>query len=416
VGRVVELRCVSCRRAYAPDPLRYVCAACGPLRGTLEVRYDYQDLKRRLSRGSFAASGEAGHWRYLDLLPVPAPGPAGRLRVGWTPLYEAPRLRAHLSMPNLFVKDDGLNPSASFKDRASSVGVARALEVGASAITAASTGNAAASLATLASSVGLPTYIFVPRGAPRGKLAQLLVHGATIFEVQASYDAAFDLCLEASSRFGWYSRNTAYNPYLGEGKKTAALEVCEQLGWAVPDRVFVSVGDGCIFSGLWKGFRDLVEVGLADRTPRLMGVQAAGAAPLVRACADGKAEAEPMEPKTRADSIAVGVPRDQVKALRAARESGGTFVAVTDEEIFAAQRLLARQAGIFGEPAGVTGLAGLLKMLEAGQVGRDETVVVLVTGHGLKDVDAALGAAQGTLHPVEPTLAAVERALHSARS
>ncbi|HEY7677379.1 MAG TPA: threonine synthase [Candidatus Methylomirabilis sp.] len=413
MGRVVELRCVTCNRAYAPGPARYVCDACGPLRGTLEVRYDYEGLRRRLSREGFAASGHAGHWRYVDLLPVPAPGPAGALRVGWTPLYEAPRLRAHLKMPRLFVKDDGLNPSASFKDRASSVGVARALEVGATAVTAASTGNAAASLATLASSVGLPAYIFVPRGAPRGKLAQLLMHGATIFEVNANYDTAFDLCLEASARFGWYSRNTAYNPYLGEGKKTAALEVCEQLGWAPPDRVFVSVGDGCIFSGLWKGFRDLVAVGLADRTPRLLGVQAAGAAPLVKAFAEGKAEAEPMEPKTRADSISVGVPRDQVKALRAARESGGTFVAVSDEEIFAAQRLLARQGGVFGEPAGVAGLAGLLKMLEAGQVGRDETVVVLVTGHGLKDVDAALAAAQGTLHPVEPTLAAVERILRA---
>ncbi len=416
MGRVIELRCVSCQRAYAPEPARYVCDTCGPLRGTLDVRYDYPALKRRLTRQSFAGAGQPGHWRYLDLLPVAAPGAAGNLRVGWTPLYEAPRLRDQLGTPKLFLKDDGLNPSASFKDRASSVGVARALEVKASAVTAASTGNAAASLATLASAAGLPAYIFVPRGAPRGKLAQLLMHGATIFEVQGTYDTAFDLCLEASARFGWYSRNTAYNPYLGEGKKTAALEICEQLGWSVPDRVFVSVGDGCIFSGLWKGFRDFAEVGLVDGLPRLVGVQAAGAAPLVKALAEGKAVADPMEPVTRADSISVGVPRDQIKALRAARASGGTFVAVTDEEIFAAQRLLARQAGIFAEPAGVAGLAGLLKTLETGQVGRDETVVVLVTGHGLKDVDAALQAAQGTLHPMEPTLAAVQRALESARS
>jgi threonine synthase len=416
VGRVVELRCVSCEKAYAPEAARYVCDGCGPLRGTLEVRYDYADLRRRLSRQAFAAAGRPDHWRYLDLLPVNAPGPAGNLRVGWTPLYEAPRLRRYLAIPHLYVKDDGQNPSASFKDRASSVGLARALEVGASAITAASTGNAAASLATLASSAGLPAYIFVPRGAPRGKLAQLLMHGATVFEVDANYDAAFDLCLEASARFGWYSRNTAYNPYLGEGKKTAALEICEQLGWAVPHRVFVAVGDGCIFSGLWKGFCDLREVGLMDRVPRLVGVQAAGAAPLVKAFAQGKGQAEPMEPVTRADSICVGVPRDQLKALRAARESGGAFVAVTDEEIFAAQRRLAREAGVFAEPAGVAGFAGLMKLLDQGQVGREETVVVLVTGHGLKDVEAAIAAAQGILHPVEPTLAAVERALTGAPS
>ncbi len=411
VGRVVELRCVSCGRAYPPDRARYVCDGCGPLRGTLDVRYDYAHLKRQLSRAGFEASGLPGHWRYLDLLPVDGLGAAARLHVGWTPLYEAPRLRDHLGMSRLFVKDDGVNPSASFKDRASSIGVARALEVGARAITAASTGNAAASLAALAASVGLPAYIFVPRGAPRGKLAQVLMHGSTVFEVNATYDTAFDLCLEASARFGWYSRNTAYNPYLGEGKKTAALEICEQLRWEVPDHVFVSVGDGCIFSGLWKGFRDLAEVGLIARTPRLVGVQAAGAAPLVKAFAEGKRAADPTEPRTRADSIAVGVPRDQVKALRAASESGGTFVAVTDDEIFAAQRLLARRTGIFGEPAGVASLAGLAQMLDAGRIARDNTVVILVTGHGLKDVDAAITAAHGTLHPVEPTIAAVEEAL-----
>jgi threonine synthase len=315
-------------------------------------------------------------------------------------------------MPRLFLKDDGLNPSASFKDRASSVGVARALEVGAQAITAASTGNAAASVATLASSVGLPAYIFVPRGAPRGKLAQLLMHGATVFEVQANYDTAFDLCLEASARFGWYSRNTAYNPDRGEGKKTAAFEVCEQLGWAVPDRVFVGVGDGCIFSGLWKGFRDLREVGLVDRLPHLVGVQAAGAAPLVKAFAEGKAEAEPMEPRTRADSISVGVPRDQVKALRAARDSGGTFVAVTDDEIFAAQRTLARRAGVFGEPAGVAGFAGLLRRVKDGRTQRGERAGVLVTGSGLKDVRAALRAA-GAPRVIPPTMEAVRDAIRA---
>lgn len=232
-------------------------------------------------------------------------------------------------------------------------------------------------------------------------------YGAKVFLVQGSYDQAFDLCLEASQKFGWYSRNTAYNPYLSEGKKTAALEICEQMGWQVPDVVFVSVGDGCVIGGLWKGFHDLIQLGFIDRMPRLAGVQAEGCQPVKRAWETNR-PVQTVQPGTLADSIAVGHPRDALKALRAVRDSGGLMLSVTDEQILEAMSLLARKTGVFGEPAGVAGLAGLCKALSQGLVQPEQRVVVVVTGNGLKDVDSALRIAPKPAE-IEPTLEAVSR-------
>jgi threonine synthase len=317
-------------------------------------------------------------------------------------------LEKQLGLRRLWIKDDGREPTASFKDRASAVGVVKALELGRNIITCASTGNAASSLAGLATSVELTTYIFVPRTAPQAKVAQLLIFGANVIMVEGTYDQAFDLCLEASKEYGWYSRNTAYNPYLSEGKKTAALEICEQLGWEAPDRIFVSVGDGCIIGGLWKGLKDLCALGFIDKMPKLMGVQAEGAAPLVRAWREGTEEIEPVVLNTLADSIAVGVPRDRIKALRAVRQTGGEFVAVSDEEILDAMRVLARGAAVFAEPAGATGFAGLVKLVREGRIDPEERIVVLVTGNGLKDVASAIKAT-GQPHLIEPTMEDLRR-------
>jgi len=329
--------------------------------------------------------------------PIPPP------QVGWTPLYQAKRLGEKLGLSNLYLKDEGRNPTASLKDRASAIGVVKAQELGKKVITCASTGNAASSLAGLAASVGMRNVIFVPESAPKAKVAQLLIFGAQVIMIKGTYDQAFDLCLEASDEFGWYSRNTAYNPYLSEGKKTAGLEVCEQLGWQAPDRVFVSVGDGCIIGGLHKGFKDLLALGFIERLPKLVGVQAEGAAPLVRAWETGKFE--PIVPNTLADSISVGVPRDRVKALRAVRESGGKYVAVSDEEILEAMRQLGTEA-VFAEPAGAAGFAGLVKL--ADEIDPQELIVVLVTGNGLKDVESAIKA---TKEPpkIEPTMKGLRR-------
>jgi threonine synthase len=365
--------------------------------------YDYGLIRHRLSKDRLASDRDYSIWRYADLLPVADRRLIPPLQVGWTPLYRVSRLGDQMGLHNLYVKDDGRNPTASFKDRASAVGIAKARELGKAIIAAASTGNAASSLAGLAASVGVKTYIFVPERAPEAKVAQLLVFGANVLMVRGTYDQAFDLCLQACAEYGWYSRNTAYNPYLSEGKKTAALELCEQMDWQPPDKIFVAVGDGCIVGGLWKGLRDLQALGFIDRLPQLVGVQAEGSAVLVKAWQESTEVISPITPDTIADSISVGVPRDAIKALRAVRESGGQFVAVSDEEILEAMRTLARSVGVFGEPAGVTGFAGLRKLLEQGKVGPHETIVVLVTGNGLKDVKSAIQAV-GKPYMIDPTL------------
>ena len=253
--------------------------------------------------------------------------------------------------------------------------------------------------------------IFVPESAPRAKVAQLLLYGARVLQVRGTYDEAFDLCCQAAERWGWYNRSTAVNPYLGEGKKTAALEICEQLQWQAPEVVFVPVGDGCIIQGMWKGFRDLQRIGFIDRVPKLVGVQAEGSAPLVRAWQAGRERAEPLQPDTLADSIAVGIPRDQVKALRAVRESGGEFIAVPDAAILEAMSLLARRVGVMAEPAGATAMAGLQTLFRNGSLPQGVRAVVMVTGHGLKDIDGVFKAVQQQPVVVENSLEAVSRAL-----
>jgi threonine synthase len=407
VDQVRGLKCVLCGAEYEPDEVLYVCPKHGD-EGIVDVIYDYDLIATRLTKEGLANNHDYSIWRYAPLLTVEDDSPRPPLQIGWTPLYHAKRLGEKLGLPHLYLKDDGRNPTASFKDRASAVGVVKALELGYETITCASTGNAASSLAGLAASVGLESVIFVPERAPQAKVAQLLIFGARVIMIKGTYDQAFDLCLEATKEYPWYSRNTAYNPYLSEGKKTAALELCEQLDWKAPDRIIVSVGDGCIIGGLWKGLKDLLALGFIDRLPQLVGVQAEGSAPLVRAWEEGSEEIVPLVPDTLADSISVGQPRDRVKALRAVRETGGQYVAVSDEEILEAMRSLGREAAVFAEPAGATGFAGLTKMAARGEIDPQERIVVLVTGNGLKDVDSAIRAT-GQPELIEPNMAALRR-------
>ena len=408
MDQVKTLKCVLCQREYGPQEVEYTCPLCGNA-GILEVLYDYDKVSKRISKESLAKNSDYSIWRYRPLLPIKEDSPTPPLHVGWTPLYPAFRLRRKLELPGLYIKDDGRNPTASLKDRASAVGIIKALERGAHEVTCASTGNAASSWAGVAASLGLKSYIFVPQTAPQAKLAQLLIFGARIFPIKGSYDQAFDLCIEASRKFGWYNRNTAYNPYLVEGKKTVALEIAEQLNWEVPDKVFVAVGDGCILSGVFKGFADLFHLGWIERVPQVFGVQAEGAAPLYRAWKNRK-PLEPVEPKTIADSISVGIPRNGVMALRDLYRWEGRMVTVTDEEILEAMRILGQESGVFGEPAGVASLAGLIKALREGMVEKKDKVVVIITGNGLKDVSAALHAVSMP-EAIDPTLESVEQAL-----
>ena len=307
------------------------------------------------------------------------------------------KLAELLGIKKLWVKDDGQNPTASLKDRASAMAVAKAMEAGAKTIACSSTGNAASSLAGNAAAAGIKTYIFVPERAPKGKVAQLMIFGANVISVKGNYEETFKMSAAAIDKYGWYNRNAAINPYLSEGKKTVALEIAEQLNWEMPDYLAISVGDGCTIAGVWKGFKDLYAIGFIDKLPRLISGQSLGCYPINRAIQENKPW-EPMEENTIADSISVGVPRNADKALMAIRESNGLAINVTDEEILAAQKLLGRTCGVFGEPAGVTGTAAVKKACELGLIEKGATVVSVVTGNGLKDVANAIKSAGEPIH------------------
>ena len=388
MARPEILKCVLCGREYSPDPERYVCDSCG-LDGTLDVLYDVSNAKKKITKEAMSVNMDMSMWRYRDILPVLNDANMPDLAVGWTPLYENKRMASKYGVNKLYIKDDGRNPTASLKDRASAVGVAKAMDFGQKVVACASTGNAASSLSGFAAVSGLESYIFVPEKAPAAKVTQLLVYGANVVLVKGDYADAFDLATAAIDKFGWYNRNCAINPYLVEGKKTCAMEIAEQLHWEVPDRVFISVGDGCCIGGLYKGFRDLLDLGLTGRMPKITGVQAEGSSPIYRAIIENSERVTFGPADTIADSISVGAPRNWAKALRAIRKSGGTAVTVSDSEILSAIPELARSSGVFGEPAGVTGFAGFRKMAMEGKTGPDETIAVVVTGNGLKDIESA---------------------------
>jgi len=415
IPNVSHLRCLVCGAEYGPDDVDYVCPRHGD-EGILDVVYDYGAIAAEVSRDDVETSGEETMWRYRALLPVAPGSPTPPLRVGRTPLYESLRLADRVGVSELWVKDEGVQPTGSLKDRASAMAIVKADERGAATIATASTGNAAAALAGLAASVGRETVIFVPAAAPEAKVAQLLAFGATVLLVEGTYDDAFELCLRASDRFGWYNRNTGYNPYMSEGKKTVAFEIAEALGWQAPDVVVVGVGDGCIIGGVAKGFRDLLALEWIDRMPRLVGVQAEGSAYLVEAWERGEdvLTKPPIDAHTVADSISAGLPRDRLKAMRAVRDSDGAFVAVPDEKILAAIPVLAATTGVFPEPAAAASLAGLLAAREEGHVGSGDRVVIISTGTGLKDVPAVRRGVEATgARPlrIAPDIGAVEDAI-----
>ena len=415
MDHLLHLKCLICGKTYSPDEIDYVCPDHGN-EGILDAQYDYDLIDRRISQGDLLHSTDYTIWRYKPLLPVKPDAPVPPLTVGWTPLYRVERLAGELGLKHLWVKDDGRLPTASFKDRASAIAVVKGQEKGARIITTASTGNAGAALSGLCASVKQPNVIFVPESAPQAKIAQLLTFGSTVLLVRGTYDDAFELCLQAAREYTWYNRNTGYNPYMSEGKKTVSYEICEQLSWLAPDRIFVSVGDGCIIGGVHKGLKDLLALGWIDRMPKLMGVQAEGSAYLYQAWQKGEdvLTKPPIVAQTVADSISAGLPRDRLKAMAAVKETSGAYLAVTDEEILAAVPALARGCGVFAEPAGAAAYAGLLKAINEGLISRDERIVVINTGNGLKDVASAMRAVEqvGTRpYPVAPDMDDLKRVL-----
>ncbi len=382
---VICCRCVKCGREYPAAPDITTCE-CG---GILDVIYDYEYIATKLTKETLRERTDRTMWRYRELLPIEESTVPSGLCVGMSPMYEADNIAAELGIAKLYIKDDGINPTASLKDRASAMAVTKAIEAGYDTIACSSTGNAASSLAGNAAKAGLKTYIFVPSRAPKGKIAQLMMFGANLTAVDGSYEETFELSKAAIDKYGWYNRNAAINPYLGEGKKTVAHEICEQLGFKAPDYVAVSVGDGCTVAGVYKGLYDMYMIGLIDRIPHIISVQAEGCCPINTAVLNNEPW-KPQKENTFADSIAVGVPRNPDKAINAIRDSGGICVNVSDDEIRSARRYLAAKAGVFGEPAGVTATAGLIKLSREGRLPHDAVVVSIVTGNGLKDIDSAI--------------------------
>jgi threonine synthase len=426
---LLGFRCTLCGATYAPLDVQYTCARDG---GTLDAVYDYARIAREVDALRITQSADRSVWHYAPLLPYTLPGPHTPTPLssfGWSPLYRAPRLETSLGIRTIWLKDDSRLPSSSFKDRASSAVIARALHSGVTTICAASTGNAASSLTTLCAGTNLRTVIFVPQSTPEGKLAQILIHGARVYAVRGSYDDAFELAMQASAEFGWYNRNTGVNPYTREGKKTAAFEICEQLSrgagerlgvpslgsegaretgsaptlpishspvhMRAPDVLIVPVGDGNIISGLHKGFKDLCAVGWIEHAPRIIGVTATLAPSLYHAWQQDGEHIESAPSSTIASGISVDLPRDGVMALRAVRETGGMLIESTDEEMLDAMKVLAREAGVFTEPASAAAYVGLLKARQMGVIRDDEEVVLQLTGSGLKDVRSALSAVGG---------------------
>lgn len=406
--RVHGYRCTLCGREYPFGPELYTCPACGE-KGILDIVYDYNAVKGSLTRETLAACRDFSMWRYRALMPIADTTDVSRfLRIGWSPLYKSLRLGDELELGALYIKDDGINPTGSLKDRASGVAVAKALELGYDTISCSSTGNAASSCAGSAARMGLKAVIFVPKRAPQGKIAQLMIFGARLVVVDGDYEQTFELSRAAIEKYGWYNRNAGINPVMSEGKKTVAMEIAEQLNFNVPDWVACSVGDGCTIGGVYTGFKDLYELGLIDRIPRILGVQSTGCSPFVDADKTKNRVLVATEENTLADSISVGVPRNPRKAQRAVYASNGAWIAVSDEDILSAMRLLGRTEGVFGEPAGVTATAGVKAAREQTIIKAGETVAVMNTGSGLKDAANAMKAA-GNPILCAPTLSALEK-------
>ncbi|MCP4631343.1 MAG: threonine synthase [candidate division Zixibacteria bacterium] len=402
------LECITCGKTLEANPAALTCPDCGDYKGTLDVLYDYDRISENLANIDFI--GENIYEIFFDILPFDNTELLPPLSVGETPLYFNERLNKALATTGTYIKDDTVNPSSSYKDRATAIAIAMAKQDNKDTIAVASTGNAAASTATLAAAAGIKAVVFVPSSAPEAKLTQLYIHGAEVLKFDANYDEIFDLCTECCNRFGWYNRNTAINPFTGEGKKTSAYEIFLDLGTA-PDSIIIPVGDGCILSGIYKGYFDLLKLGLINKIPRLFGIQAEGCAPLVKSFREKRSIERWEKIGTEADSIAVGFPRDGMKALRAVSETKGEFISVSDQAIFEAQKELAQYAGIFAEPSASAAYGGYKKLLTGDLIDRNETAVIMITGSGLKDIVFTSGRLNMSDKPLKPNIQSVAEKL-----
>jgi threonine synthase len=402
---VAALRCRECGREYDVAAV-YTCEWCF---GPLEVAYDYDAIRTNTSREKIA-SGPPSIWRYADLLPVER-NPAVDLGAGFTQLVRADRLAAELGLGEVWVKNDTQNPTNSFKDRVTSVALAKALELGFKTAACASTGNLANAVAAHAAHAGLRSFVFIPADLEPGKVVTTSVYGGNVVAIDGNYDDVNRLCAELAGTYPWAFVNVNIRTFYAEGSRTLAFETVEQLGWEAPDHVVVPVASGSLLTKIHKGFGELHKVGLLDKEPevRVSGAQATGCSPVATAYLEDAADIRPVKPDTIAKSLAIGNPADGYFALDAVKQTGGAFAAVTDDEIVDAIRLLARTEGIFAETAGGVTIATLKRLAEQGIARPDERIVVYVTGHGLKTLDAVVGHV-GPTATIRPNLDAFHEA------
>ena len=383
-----HFQCINCGKTYLPDEVKYLCPECEkdnsinlPPKGVLKTIFNYDNIRESISKPDSNPKLD-----FFDLLPLFDKSSLTHLRIGQTPLYKINTLKGERLPFNIFLKDDSQNPTFSFKDRASAIVSAHAKENDINTISTASTGNAGSSIAGICASQKQKAIVFVPASAPRAKLTQIVMYGATIIPVDGTYDDAFDLSIEASKYYGWYNRNTAYNPLTIEGKKTVSFEIALEMNFSLPDRIFVPVGDGVIISGVYKGFEDLLKIGLIDKMPVIVAVQAKGSDNLTRNIFAEEFISKPS--KTIADSIAVDIPRNFYMASDYIKKYKGEFLTVSDNEILDASIILSRESGIFTEPASAAAYAGLLKYIENNKFEDNSKNMVLLTGSGLKDLSS----------------------------
>lgn len=388
-------KCSNCSKKFEADIIEsnfiYLCPACGtagknkPLTGVLEIIYDYDKIKQKLSKENFLKLPAGKFWLYPELWPIKFQQYSEEF-LKRLALPQDQLLKYKFNDRDILVMDETRNPTLSYKDRASSLVALKALELGVTEISAASTGNAGSSIAGICARLGLNSHIFVPSSIPEAKRIQIQSYGAELFMVDGSYDDAFDLCLEISVDKKWYNRNTAYNPLTIEGKKSAAYDIFISTKGNLPDVIFIPVGDGVIISGMYKGFTELLKLGWIEKLPKLIAVQSTGSDALVRYLEKGLFEFQPAN--TIADSISAGAPRNLYMAAKSVKESNGCAIAVSDEEILASQKIIATQFGLLSEPSSSASLAGFIKMNELGEITSDEKILLLITGNGLKDISA----------------------------
>ena len=399
------LRCRECGRQYPLDPI-HVCEWCF---GPLEVWYEYEKMTGAVTRESIAR-GPYSIWRYKDLLPVEGDNLVD-INAGFTPLIKADRLGKALGLENLYIKNDCVNPTYSFKDRVVAVASTRARELGFEALACASTGNLAGAVAAHAARAGMEAYIFIPADLEQGKILGAAIYGPTLVAVEGNYDQVNRLCSELADHYKWAFVNINVRPYYAEGSKTLGYEVAEQLGWRAPDYAVVPLASGSMFTKIWKGLNELHRIGILDEVKtHMVATQAEGCSPIVTAFDEHSMNVRPVRPNTIAKSLAIGNPADGYYSLKAIQESEGTAVAVSDPEVVEGMKLLAETEGIFAETAGGVTIAGLKRVVEQGGMDPKGLTVAFITGNGLKTVEAVVGRVEPPLH-IEPTVDAFQAAL-----